>query len=132
MDESVLRSYFLGKVGIMALRASLAGSLEKGVSVNRFHVSDMDEEFEVEPVHLAKICDAYLGGELLAEDLQAIGFCLISSESFLWDGEDLDGEKVTTVANDWATPEINYPINTENVERWRRYLFGESWEQAPR
>jgi hypothetical protein len=94
--------------------------------VKRFRIRDMVNSFEVEPIHLVKVCDAYLDGELLAGDLQSIGFGLIASESFVWDGESACGEKVTMVANDWATAETSCPVNIENVKEWRLYLLGES------
>ncbi len=128
MDEYVLKEFFVEKANASALRESLGGAVSRTNSVKRYKIKEMDDSFEVVPIHLIKVCDAYLEGELLAEDLQSIGFCLISSESFFWDGEDADGEKITRVASDWATPEINYPLNAENVERWRRYLLGEDWK----
>jgi hypothetical protein len=127
MKEQTLRDFFLGSVSSETLAADVGGP-EVGNQLTRYPISDMDEQFPVEPGHLVRVCDAFLEGELSGEQLRTIGFSLIASDNFEWDGDTTAGERVTAVANDWATPEINFPITSENVRRWRRYLISGNYE----
>jgi hypothetical protein len=120
LNERTLLGYFEGKVDASRLAADLKGSRNATGEVSRYSISDMDEEFKVRAFHLEKLCDSFLAGDLSAEDLRIIGFALVASENFVWDEE--DEEVVSCVANEWAVPEINYPIDDENVRRWKSLL----------
>ncbi len=65
------------------------------------------------------LCEAVLCGQLPAEELSTIGFALIASDKFIWDGDDLIGD----VIHDWSSPEINYPLTVENVCRFKNWLL---------
>ena len=93
-----------------------------GSSVARHPVVDMAGEFILQSSHLIKVCDAFLSGHLRPNDLRAIGFCLIASDAFECDAGTSDGERVTRVTNYRSSPEINFPINADNVAKWRDYL----------
>jgi hypothetical protein len=68
---------------------------------------------------LVSLCDAVLSRKLPALELSTIGFALEASERFVWDGEDLIG----WIIDDWACPEINYPLTLENVQRFKSWLL---------
>lgn len=125
MTETLLRDFFLGLARPEELGQALEGSATSDASATRYSIEDMHEEFLVEPRHLVQTCDAYLAGHLAAEHLRFIGFCLLASDAFLWDGESPEGERVTAVGDDWANPEIHHLTTPENAERWRRYLLGD-------
>jgi hypothetical protein len=51
-----------------------------------------------------------------------VGFLLIGSDEFEYDGDTEDGARVAEVAADWSAPEINWPLTLENVREWRSFL----------
>jgi hypothetical protein len=59
---------------------------------------------------------------LTAADVEFIGYALNCSSKFTWDGDKDD--TLASIINDWAAPEINYPLNVENIQRCRRWLEG--------
>jgi len=123
MKEATLRDFFVGASSTKVLRDDLVDALVRTSAVVTKHpIVDMKEDFQVSPEHLVRICDAFVKNELSADDLRAIGFCLVASSRFVWDGSDPLGERVANVASDWSAPEINYPITASNVEKWREYL----------
>ncbi len=85
-------------------------------------ISDMAEYFVIRPEHAVRLCDAVLQGDLPPDDLATIGFALMASEKFHWDGD--RDEVLAEVIADWAAPEINYPLTTTNIELFRRWLLG--------
>lgn len=127
MRESVLRDYFLGLVNESRLIEDLAGSVEQtSCDVIGHHIaSDLSQDFAVEPTHLIKLCDAVLSGKLAAKNLELIGFALIGSEHFMWDGDDTEcgGALVAEVLHHWTSPEINYPLTVENVAKFGHLLL---------
>ena len=122
MTEKLLLDFFTGRIRTQALAEALDKTIDKDRASTRYIITDMTENFWVTPNHLIMVCDAFLEGKLTADHLKAIGFILIASDNFLWDGADQQGERVTAVANDWATSEINYPITVENAVKWKTYL----------
>ena len=126
MHEEVLRRFFEGVADPSDLARDLHGALvPDGPDVTRHPIVDMVEEFEVQPCHLVKVCDAVLDGSVSVDSLEAIGFCLVASDAFLWDSNSPGGERVADVAHDWSAPEVNYPLTLTNVAAWRRCLLGE-------
>jgi hypothetical protein len=126
MREEILRRFFEGAAEATDLARDLQGALAPdGPGMTRHPIVDMAEEFEVRPIHLVKVCDAVLDGSVQAELLEAIGFCLVASDTFHWDTDSPAGERVADVACDWSAPEINYPLTLPNVAAWRRRLLGE-------
>ena len=132
MRESVLRDYFLGLADEQRLSEDLAGSAVKtSYDVITCYVKeDLTEDFEVTAQHLLRLCDAFLAGKLKAEDLELIGFALVTSEHFTWwDDDDLEAEDtpVAETIHAWASPEINYPLTIEIVAKFKHLLLrGES------
>jgi hypothetical protein len=123
MREQTLREFFEGTVPAAALAHDLAGSVIATSAIStEVMVADMAEEFTVRPEHAVRLCDAILNGELPPDSLATIGFALMASDRFHWDG---DREEVLAEAiADWAAPEINYPLTTANIELFRKWLLG--------
>ena len=60
-------------------------------------------------------------------NLTTIAFALIASDYFTW-----DDDIIANVIFDWDNPEINYPITTQNLEKWKIYLeTGENRFKSP-
>jgi hypothetical protein len=127
VDARVLRDFFLGRVSGGELAANLAGTSEQiGFDSYRHHVTDLDEDFPVEPAHLVRLCDAVLAGTVPAEALADVGFGMIASDHFLWDSDSPEGHRVGATLYDWSSPEINFPLNAQTVAKFRlRLLSGE-------
>jgi hypothetical protein len=124
MHESILQDYFLGVIDESRLNEDLEGSVVRtSFDVITHYVNPMDSEFRVEPAHLVKLCDAVLSGKLNAERLEPIGYCLVASDHFFWEEDSKSGELVAETAYDWSSPEINYPLTSENIEKFRERLI---------
>jgi hypothetical protein len=126
VHEDVLRQFFEGVASAADLARDLEGALvPDGPRVTRHPIVDMVGDFEVQPHHLVRVCDAVLDGGIQPGLLEAIGFCLVASDAFHWDGDSPEGGRVAEVVYDWSAPEINYPLTHPNVTAWRRRLLGE-------
>ena len=128
MHESVLRDFFLGKADAKTLSMDIQGSLaimspsEAPYSKTSDGISKMDSQLELTRAHLLILCDALLSRALSPIDLEYIAFALIASEKFKWDADQDD--TLAAILHDWAAPQINYPLNIENIQRCRRWLEG--------
>ena len=100
MREAVLCEFFRGSASVAELRADLAGTVFQCGKVREYVIADMAADFEVTPAHLVRACDAVLAGELAPAALQVIGFCLVASDRFLWDGDTPQGALVAETAAD--------------------------------
>lgn len=121
MKETVLRDFFERRVDATALAQDLTGSeTHPSPKVTITHVEGMEGEFAVTREMATRLCDAVLNGQLRPESLRTIGFGLVCSDHFTFDGEDVLGE----VLHDWACPEVNYPLTIENVKRFKLWLEG--------
>jgi hypothetical protein len=126
MHESVLKDYFCGNATVAALQDDLVGSVvveksEKRISSQR--IVDMSTDFELQPQHLVISCDSVLAGELEPVALETIGFCLIASDHFVWDGDIPPGDIVAETLHDWSAPEINYPLTLDTVQKFKERLL---------
>ena len=117
----MLARFFNGTITGAALANDLEGS-EKQVSTlqSTVEIEDMQEEFVVSRAMAIGLCDAVLNNELQPESLATIGFALMASDRFVWDGNDVLGDIIA----DWSCPEINYQLTLANVGRFRRWLGG--------
>ncbi len=122
MREAILRDLFLGLCSVQQLRDDLEGSVERSADTSQYDIEDMDTDFEVKPEHLIALCDAVLSGELPPESLQAVGFCLISSDHFGWDSDTEPGSRVAATVHDWSSPETRDPLTMENIRKFRERL----------
>jgi hypothetical protein len=119
-----LRDYFLGDVGISALRADLKGAVTRtSHDVHRQTITDMEAAFSLSSTHLVSLCDAVLADQLPPSDLSVIAFCLVASEHFQWDADTPEGRLVEEMLYEWDSPEINYPLNLQTVAKFRRRLL---------
>ena len=122
MHEQMLRDFFIGAATVHQLVNDLRGSLVQRGRVTEHPIVDMSGDFHVTAHHLLRLCDAVLTGQIDAAYLQAIGFCLQSSDSFFWDSDEPGGDRVSEVTADWSAPQVNHPLTLDNVRRWRHYL----------
>jgi len=123
MRESTLRQFFEGHDKIQALREELiAATKKRGPNWSSQVIISMDSDFEVTPKHLVLLCDEVLLGMLPPTLLEAVGFCLVASDHFHWDTDTRAGELVADTVFDWASPEINHPLNETNVKKFRERL----------
>lgn len=122
--EEVLARFFKGRATPAELARDLKGSEQRVSDIQSIvEIEDMQEEFVVTRGMAVALCDAILGQELEPSTLATIGFALMASDKFSWDGEDVLGEIIA----DWSCPEINYTLNMENVRQFRAWLM----EQEP-
>jgi hypothetical protein len=125
MREVVLKRFFEGSASEGDLALDLQSALiSEGPTMTKHPIVDMSGEFEVQPSHLVKVCDAVLSGVIQPASLKAIGFCLIASDAFYWDSDSAEGQRVANVAFDWSSPEINHALTKGNVAAWRSSLLG--------
>lgn len=122
MHESILCDFFKGDADAQTLANDLRGAIVSDGMVTRHPIVDMAGEFTVTAAHLVAVCNGVLDGTIPADDLRAIGFCLFASDAFEWDADTTDGERVAEVCNHWSSPEINFRLTMENVEKWKLYL----------
>jgi hypothetical protein len=126
MHEQTLRDFMAGTGTVAELRSDLEHAIvERGHGSYEHPIVPMVDAFELTPEHLVRLCDAVLAGELPPESLEPIGFCLIASDRFDWEDGAGRGALVDTL-NDWSSPQINYPLNSSTVAKFRhRLLTGE-------
>jgi hypothetical protein len=121
MREQVLRQFFEAKSTAAELARDIVGSTKKtGPITSVTSVEDMDEDFTVTTDMAVSLCDAVLRGDLPTDGLHTIGFGLMASDRFQWDGD--KDEVLANVIADWSCPEINYPLTVENVQQFRAWL----------
>jgi len=123
MREQRLRDFFEGKAPAAELARDVEGSTNASGLLSKVSIEDMAEPFTVSSAMAIRLCDAVLSGELPAADLRTIGFVLQASDKFEWDGD--EDEVLAEVISDWSAPEINYPLTTDNVRRFRAWLARE-------
>jgi len=102
MREKVLRDFFEGSVSGEELSAELGDALRYSGGRTFLNAEPMEPEFPVHISHLIRVCDAFVAGELSPENIEAIGFCLIGSDSFEYDTDTAEGELIGETCYDWA------------------------------
>lgn len=122
MREETLRQYFDNNISTDVLYMDVDGSEVKTsydvITTNVVKI-ESGSEYKVTRPHLIKLCNDTLCGNLKLSHLTTIAYALVFSEYFTWD----DGDTViSTVIFDWDNPEINFPINNDNLIKWRMYL----------
>ncbi len=120
MRESILSLFFQGQATALDLANDLSGSRKQISEIETIiQIEDMQERLVVTREMAVALCDAVLHENLPAESLSLIGFALMASDSFEYDGDDVLGDIIA----DWSAPEINYALNTENVRKFRAWLL---------
>ena len=127
MHAEILKAFFLDQVPATQLSRDLDVVWESaGSNSRRFVFKDLDEDFEVRPEHLVRVCDAVLAGEIEPSKLEGVGAALFTSDHFTWADEGVEAERVAQAVSDWVDPEINFDLNLETTEKFRhRLLTGE-------
>lgn len=124
MKESTLARFLAGDVTVTALGDDLMDAVGTNtLRAGQNLVADFSMDVEVTRLHLVRLCEGFLAGELNAEQLEAIAFFLVGSDHFIWDTDIEDGALVADVLFDWSTPEINYPMTPDNIEAYRAGLL---------
>ena len=124
MKTSYLRAFFLGECDTKDLSRDLIGSVERTSvdCVAHYIDDDLEREFQVTTLMLAKIGEAFLEGELDSTMVQQIAFAMMASDYFDWDCNVPSGERIANVIGWWDSPEINYPITGQMVRKALHYL----------
>ncbi len=132
MREVILKEFFEDQINIDALVADLSGTSTTESDITHVRIQDMDTEFVVKPNHLVKLCDAALGNKLSSFHLKSIGFCLVASDTFEWDSDTVEGNRVAEVVFCFSSPETNYELNRHNIELFKSLLIngGKPLEKA--
>ena len=128
MKEIVLQHFFEGHATVEELSADVTGAFTRhvdsaGTVFSQLNCIDMSHEFAVLPTHIAKLVDAVLAGDLSLDGLDAICFALEASDSFSWDTDTPDGERVAESLFWLGTPEINYALSPVVLNKIRLYLL---------
>lgn len=123
MREQKLRDFFEGRASAAELARDVKDSTSTSGIFSKVSIEDMAEPFTVSSPMVVRLCDAVLNGELAAADLATIGFALVASDRFEWDGD--EDEVLANVIGDWSAPEINYPLTIDNVKKFRGWLTRE-------
>ena len=125
MTESILKEYLEDKISSELLSADLNGSIKKmtyDTSQISVQVMETHSEFEVEPQHINKILNDTLNGNLTYDNLKTIASGLMFSDYFTWDSETEIGERVANIIFELDNTGIGFPITTENLKSWKKYL----------
>lgn len=120
MREEILKCYFEGTVSAERLSADVKDARQKvGKGAVAVYIEDMQgEDFTVTRDMAIQLCDDVLRGALPPHLLQPIGFALIASDKFIFDGDTIEAE----VIHDWSCPEVNYPLTVETVQQFKKWL----------
>jgi hypothetical protein len=124
MKEEILRRFFEGQVTAEEVGADIAGSTKRISDILSYQsIDDMESDFKVTRSNLLDICDAVLSGKLPPKFLREIGFALVGSDRFFWDGD--EDELLADIIYDWSCPEVNYPLDIDSVRKFKSWLTGE-------
>jgi len=124
MHEQTLKNFFQDDATLEDLLNDMKDSVpETNHEFTHEDIIDMNEDFEVTSEHLVMLCDEFLSGEIDASIIEAIGSCTSASDHFYWDSTTHDGHVISEVSHMWASPDTNYPINDENMMKFREYLM---------
>ena len=122
MHEQVLRDFLDGECSLSDLAQDLQGSVAPTEDGSSVVVVPMDDEFEVTPAHLVRLCDAVIEGGLEPGQLETIAFCLIASDAFVWDSDTPAGAVVAETLFDWDSPGSDGTVTFEDGRRSREQL----------
>lgn len=128
MNAKILRAFFIGELDAPGLALDVADPwVNSSGDVRQLQMTDLEDDFLVEPFHLIRLCDAVADGTIAATSLEAIGFGLVASDHFTWDTDTVEGQRVAETLKDWSSPETNYALTADTVAKFRhRLLTGEN------
>ena len=123
MKDEILRDYFDNLIPVDILYKDVEGNeAKKSYDVISVYIDQIKDgsQYIVTKGHLLKLCNDALSGNLEMSHLTTIAFALVFSDYFAWNSDEDD--IVETVIFDWDNPEINFPINFDNLKKWKTYL----------
>lgn len=121
MKEHTLAEFLAGRVAAAELKSDLADAfVPRDDGIIEVHIDDMDDSFVVTREGLLRVCDAVLAGELEPLALEAIGNCLMMSDTFEFD--EVDCDVIAELAHWWGSPEICVPLTVANARVFRGCL----------
>lgn len=121
MKEHILAEFLAGRLSAAELKSDLDGTFVSIVpNAIEVHIEEMESSFVVTREGLLRVCDAVLASELEPTDLEAIGDCLVMSDTFEYDEADCD--VIAELAHWWGAPEICVPLTVANVRVFRSCL----------
>lgn len=123
MRAAVLRDYLRGTASVAALAQEADIAIERSGDHQTHRFTDLDAPFAIETQHLVRLCDAVIAGDLPPQALEAVGYALVESNQFQWDGTSEAGAMITLTATQWAAPETSYPLTTATVAKYRQQLL---------
>lgn len=125
MHEHVLLDFFRGRLDATALCRDLEGSIVRvGFDEAGIRIVDLPEgEHLVTAEPLLRVCRAVERGLLDPWMLEAIGFCLVTSDHFHWDASTSEGARVARVLRYWSAPLGSYPLTARTVAKARHLLL---------
>ena len=128
MKEIVLQHFFEGHATVEELAADTVHAFDRrtdsgGTVFSQLHALPMNHEFAVRSEHVLRLVDAVLAEQLSLDALDAICFCLEASDSFTWDTDTADGERMAEALFWLGTPEVNYPLTRSVLDKVRHYLL---------
>ncbi len=129
MQELILCRYLKREVPVTALATDVIGTRVNtgpaaGPAFYQYRVTRMAEPFDLLPEHVARLIDATVDGELLVEHLEVICDVLDGgTDSFQWDSDLPEGQRIASVVSWLGTPEINYPLTIPVLKKVREFLL---------
>jgi hypothetical protein len=127
MDEITIRDFFEGRLAPSVLDRAWATAFQEeprsdGTVVRRLRTTPLPVSFTVGTEHVIALVEAVQGDLLSLRALDAISFALEASDSFEWDTDTPDGERVAKGLFLLGTPEINYPLTPPVLAKIRHFL----------
>ena len=124
MTELKLKKYFENVLTVEQLKVDLKDSQQKtGYDVTTVYIDSLNEgEFEIKKEHLIKLFDDTISGKISPLELNTIGFALMASDFFYWDGETIEGEIIGNVIFELDNHDIGHDLTMKNIQLWKEYL----------
>lgn len=125
MTEQKLKEYFESNLTADQLALDLKYSQQKtGYDTTTIYIDNIKEgEFEISIEHIIKLLDDTISNKLRPIDLNTIGFALMTSDYFIWNGESETGERISNVIFEIDNPEIGFDLTIKNIQLWKEYLL---------
>ena len=129
MKEIVVRDFFDGLATARAVANELAVTRLAGEprgfhSSGNYRVEPMATTFALASEHVVRLVDAVTSGDLSADALDTLVFCLEAQpDRWLWDTDTPAGVRVANTLLWLGSPEINYPLSASVLAKIRHYLL---------
>lgn len=73
------------------------------------------KKIEVTVKHLIRICDDFLSGDLDPMSMETLAFLMMGTDALDWDSDSPAGSLIAETLDDWASPELAYPLTYINI-----------------